>query len=141
MLSVLLFASLTAAQVPAGWDCDDALFADATCDCGCGAIDDDCDTSNFSSCVREACPAGDVPWEHQNSSCMASTCGDGWKDETEACDDFNGLASGGCSADCASVSAGFTCGERTEGCSEAPGGDFEGEGEGGGEGEGEGEGE
>jgi cysteine-rich repeat protein len=128
MFSIVLLATLaTAAQAPAGWDCDAALFADGTCDCGCGADDDDCASTEFDSCVRDNCPAGQAPWEHENSSCMASTCGDGWKAADEACDDFNGLASGGCNADCSAVNAGFTCGERAEGCTAVAEGEGEGE--------------
>lgn len=140
MLSLVLLATLsTAAQVPADWDCDDALFADGTCDCGCGATDDDCDSGEFTDCVRDNCPAGQAPWEHENRSCMASTCGDGWKDDGEACDDFDGLAGGGCNADCSAVSAGFTCGEGAQGCTAVAEG--EGEGEEGEEGEGEADGD
>ena len=72
---------------------------------------------------------------------MASTCGDGWKAADEACDDKNGLASGGCNADCSASNAGFVCGERAEGCTAVAEGEGEGEGEDEGEGEGEGEGE
>lgn len=140
MLSLVLLASLsTAAQVPADWECDAALFADGTCDCGCGATDDDCDSEVFTVCVRDSCPAGEVPWEHNNYSCMASTCGDGWRDDDEACDDFDGLASGACNADCSAVNPGFVCGEGAEGCTEPDEGEGEGEseGEGGGDGDGD----
>jgi cysteine-rich repeat protein len=53
---------------------------------------------------------------------MTSVCGDGWKDEAmgETCDDGNAIASGGCSADCKTVSAGYTCGERADKCALAP---------------------
>ena len=131
---VLLLAA--PAQAPAGWACADEAFADGVCDCGCDVRDDDCDSGEFDGCVTNGCPDGRAPWEHQNDQCMASTCGDGWKADDEACDDFNALASGGCSADCSAVSDGFTCGEAATGCTEAAGEGEEGEGE---EGEGEGE--
>ncbi|MDP2342723.1 MAG: hypothetical protein Q8O67_17335 [Deltaproteobacteria bacterium] len=63
------------AQVPANWSCDDALFDDDTCDCGCAVPDDDCDGGGFEVCVRDNCPDGQVPWADNNASCMASTCG------------------------------------------------------------------
>jgi hypothetical protein len=142
MPSLILVASLlTIAQTPPDdWSCDGTLFADGTCDCGCGALDvDDCGQSTeFDNCVRSGCPQGQAPWEHENFSCMASACGDGWKDDEETCDDFDALAGGGCNADCSAVTAGFTCGIGAEGCSAE--GEGEGEGEGEDEGEGEGEG-
>lgn len=53
---------------------------------------------------------------------MASACGDGWNDTVggEVCDDKNALASGGCSANCRAVNAGYVCGERATGCQTAP---------------------
>ena len=134
---VLLLA--TPAQVPANWDCAEAAYDDgAVCDCGCDVPDPDCVDGEFGFCETDGCPAGQVPWEHQNDQCMASTCGDGWKADDEACDDFNRLASGGCNADCSAVNDGFTCGEAAAGCTAAAEGEGEGEA---GEGEGEGEGE
>ena len=134
---VLLLAVPT--QVPANWDCDAAAFGDGVCDCGCDAADSDCASGEFTDCVTNSCPASQAPWEHQSDQCMGSSCGDGWKADDEACDDFNRLASGGCNADCSAVSAGFTCGEAATGCSPDTGGEGEGEGEPA-EGEGEGEG-
>ena len=124
------------AQVPVNWACDAAADDDgAVCDCGCDVADPDCGgDSEFTACVTNGCAAGQAPWEHQNDQCMGSSCGDGWKDDDEACDDFNALASGGCTADCSAVNDGFTCGEAANGCEAAP----PGEGEGGGD-EGEGE--
>jgi cysteine-rich repeat protein len=129
----ILMATQTA---PAGWQCDAASYADGVCDCGCDVPDVDCDSAEFTACARNGgCTGDNVPWEHQNDQCMTSTCGDGWKADGEACDDFNRLASGGCNIDCSAVNAGFTCGENASGCVAAS----EGEGEVG-EGEGEGDG-
>ncbi len=136
MIAALVLLLATPTQVPASWACDAALYDDgAACDCGCDAPDPDCPDGEFGACVSNGCAAGQAPWEHQNDQCMASTCGDGWKAADEACDDFNRLASGGCSADCSAVNAGFTCGDAATGC-EASAGEGEGEGEGT-EGEGE----
>lgn len=103
--------------------CASSLFGDGVCDCGCGSIDPDCPTgSKFDACERSHCSTGQVPWEHQPFSCMASACGDGWNDSAsgEACDDGNALNSGGCSADCTTVMPGYVCGERAQGCRLAP---------------------
>jgi|CXWL01.1.fsa_nt_gi cysteine-rich repeat protein len=108
--------ALSSGQVPTKWSCDAGRYADQLCDCGCGALDSDCPSPHFSVCQRYVCPAGEVPWEHDNMSCMPGTCGDGWKGENEACDDANALASGGCNASCSAVNAGYRCGERAAGC-------------------------
>jgi cysteine-rich repeat protein len=115
---LLLFAPTWASAGP----CDAALFGDGTCDCGCGSVDPDCPQGTFTVCQRSHCAAGQVPWEHSPADCMASACGDGWNDPArgEACDDGNAIASGGCSAGCNTVSAGYSCGERAEGCRLAP---------------------
>ncbi|MCC6620295.1 MAG: hypothetical protein IT385_03520 [Deltaproteobacteria bacterium] len=46
--------------VPAGWTCDDALYGDTLCDCGCGVQDSDCaGTSDVAECdLCEACGTG-----------------------------------------------------------------------------------
>ena len=119
LLIGLLFSFATAhAQVPAGWSCDEAFFQDGICDCGCDAIDRDCQPGTFEICERDGCAAGTVPWEHQPYTCMRSACGDGWADEAngEVCDDGEALRGGGCSADCTSVNDGWTCGQGPEGC-------------------------
>ena len=125
---LVAFAVLTPTQAPpAAWTCDAATFGDAVCDCGCGAQDSDCSSLNFSVCVRSGCDSDEAPWEHTNYSCMAAVCGDGWRSDNEACDDGNRLASGGCSADCATVTDGFACGDAFRGCQ--PVGEGEGEGD------------
>lgn len=70
----ILFALMlsTAAQTaPEGWTCDAAAFADGTCDCGCGALDEDCSSSSADVCERDNCPEGEVAWQDNNESCMA----------------------------------------------------------------------
>lgn len=119
------FSASASAEAPSRWTCDEAMYEDGVCDCGCGAVDRDCTSPTFDGCERHACPEGAVPWEHSPESCMGSACGDGWHDEAtgEACDDFEALDSGGCNADCSAVNEGWICGERAEGC--APDPDFE----------------
>lgn len=117
-LFFVLLTSSASAKPPGEWTCEEATYEDTVCDCGCGAVDPDCTMATFEGCKRSACPEGKVPWEHAPESCMTSACGDGWKDEREGevCDDGNAIASGGCSADCKTVSSGYTCGERAEKC-------------------------
>lgn len=112
-----LVAALALSAVPSNWACDPQQYADGVCDCGCTAADSDCTSTNFAACERSGCTGGQVPWEHQNASCMASACGDGWKADAEACDDGNALASGGCNSNCSAVNPGYTCGDRATGCS------------------------
>lgn len=50
--------------IPAGWTCDRHYYADGLCDCGCGAADLDCASSQATDCA--AC---DDP-----GSCSASPC-------------------------------------------------------------------
>jgi MYXO-CTERM domain-containing protein len=111
-----------ASAAPATWTCDEAAFADGVCDCGCGADDTDCEPGSFVVCERSGCPANAVPWEHSPSQCMRSACGDGWRDEAkgEVCDDAEGLAGGGCNADCSAVNPGWTCGDLAAQCTRAP---------------------
>lgn len=118
LAGILLSFATVQAQVPSGWSCDDAFFQDGICDCGCDAIDRDCQPGTFEVCERDGCGAGTVPWEHQPYTCMRSACGDGWADEAsgEVCDDGEALRGGGCSADCRSVNEGWTCGQGPEGC-------------------------
>lgn len=73
MTSTLLTISLMAAAQaapPEEWTCDAAQFADDACDCGCGAVDDDCSSSSSDVCERDNCPEGQVAWEQNNESCM-----------------------------------------------------------------------
>lgn len=115
-------APAAAAAAPAGWTCDDAYYADGTCDCGCQVVDSDCPDGTFTVCERSGCPRGQVPWEHSPQSCMDSACGDGWLDtfKGEVCDDGEALTAGGCGAGCKAVNAGWTCGTLAQGCEEAP---------------------
>jgi cysteine-rich repeat protein len=114
MRTILLVVCLSAL---AAWACDASTRGDGVCDCGCGTVDPDCQ-EGFGACVRNHCPTGQVPWEHQPETCMTSACGDGWRDErsNEFCDDGDALPRGGCSADCKQVNIGFSCGDRAAGC-------------------------
>lgn len=118
---VLVVVSLTSLQALAQ-RCDAAALSDSVCDCGCGVVDSACPAGTFVVCEVSRCTGGQVPWEHQPHTCMASACGDGWKDPArgEACDDGNALASGGCSADCRSVNPGYVCEDGARGCRLAP---------------------
>lgn len=122
LLTLATIASSASAKPPGEWTCEEGFYEDDTCDCGCGAPDPDCTMSTFEGCMRSGCGEGKVPWEHAPESCMTSACGDGWKDEAmgEACDDGDAIASGGCSADCKTVSSGYTCGERADKCALTP---------------------
>lgn len=116
---VLVHAATAQAAPPAGWDCDEAAYEDGLCDCGCGANDADCTPgATFEVCETSACPEGQVPWEHSPGDCMSSACGDGWLDERrgEVCDDGEGLAGGGCNADCSAVNDGWSCGTEAQKC-------------------------
>lgn len=121
LLGSLGFVADASAKPPGDWTCEEGFYEDGVCDCGCVAPDPDCTMSTFEGCERSGCGAGKVPWEHAPESCMRSGCGDGWVDTAaaEACDDGEALAGGGCSANCKSVNAGWTCGERAEKCSVA----------------------
>jgi uncharacterized protein (TIGR03382 family) len=103
------------ASVPAGWTCLPAFFADAACDCGCGAVDPACATQDpvAIGCTEACCAEIDGP---------------------EGCDFVEGCVIADCTIDddCA---PGETC---TDGVCGGPGGG-EGEGDTGGEGEGEGD--
>lgn len=122
LLTLATTASSASAKPPGEWTCEEGFYEDGTCDCGCGAPDPDCTMSTFEGCMRSGCGTGKVPWEHAPESCMTSACGDGWQDEAmgEVCDDGDAIASGGCSADCKTVNAGYVCGERADKCSLAP---------------------
>lgn len=52
-------------EPPAQWSCSDRLYADGSrCDCGCGAIDPDCDSLNVDDCDKCDAPG----------SCSAHPC-------------------------------------------------------------------
>lgn len=117
MLIVVVAAllSLPTQVVPADWSCDPERYADGQCDCGCTALDEaDCEGALFTACDRNNCVEGDVPWAEHNPGCMASVCGDGWRDVDEACDDVEG-----CNADCSASDVGFICGPRADGCDDS----------------------
>jgi cysteine-rich repeat protein len=78
--------------------------------------------ASVTNCLEVSCPPPPPEWcesdrsetplpawlvAYWNLSC--ATCGDGILDEAEVCDDGNGVAGDGCSADCASIETGFAC--------------------------------
>ena len=62
---------------PPAWHCDEHFWADGyTCDCGCGAVDLDCENASRSSC--DQCP---------NESCSDPYCMDVRESDNSRCDD------------------------------------------------------
>jgi hypothetical protein len=60
---------------PEAWTCDDALYGDFNCDCGCGVMDLDCAENNRDYCSN--CPEG---------SCSRSDCRDVAPTDIANCD-------------------------------------------------------
>jgi hypothetical protein len=64
--------------VPGSWTCNPTYFGDATCDCGCGALDVDCPSASASDCdfcgnlgscsTSTSCPGSINPTD--NSTCI-----------------------------------------------------------------------
>ena len=78
--------------VPADWTCDDALYGDGFCDCGCGVQDSDCADGSAAVCQSDNCPADEVPVDGQNWLCEPEitvpadwTCNEAWYGDGE-CD-------------------------------------------------------
>ena len=82
-----------------GWTCDPSyLGSNDGCDCGCGILDPDCADGLVTSCQNSACPAGATPASYQNWTCH--TCGDGFLEPSEMCDDGNRYEHDHCSNSC-----------------------------------------
>jgi len=47
----IVSAPLVVPAPPAGWNCDPTAYNDTVCDCGCGAVDLDCDDATKASCA------------------------------------------------------------------------------------------
>lgn len=45
------------AAVPSAWACSASFYGDGECDCGCGALDVDCASTNLDACEYDHCPA------------------------------------------------------------------------------------
>ena len=120
-LTLLLMVSASAVNahgnIPEGWRCAPELFNDTACDCGCGALDDECEDGTIQSCERNHCADGDVPLTRKPQTCAESRCGDGWLDEAngEICDNGD-IANVGCSMDCTEIDEGWECGRLASGC-------------------------
>jgi type 1 glutamine amidotransferase len=92
--------------IPPGWRCGE-LYADGSCDCGCGALDLDCDSTAIAACDRcdygcagRPCPATIDP--EDNTTCNAPP--PGWQCLVDTYAD--GLCHCGCGAldiDCETV--------------------------------------
>ena len=56
------------------WSCPEKFFGDASCDCGCGFLDIDCNGDKTSaSCNQDTgnnCPAGKNPVVDDNTKCQ-----------------------------------------------------------------------
>ncbi|HYC56506.1 MAG TPA: M4 family metallopeptidase [Candidatus Binatia bacterium] len=86
-------------EVPAGWTCKADRFDDGECDCGCSKLDADCPSPDAVHCDNNVCPAGD-PLPGDNTQCTGPTCGDGFLEEGEQCEDGNVAGGDGCGAQC-----------------------------------------
>jgi hypothetical protein len=82
--------------VPAQWTCNDTYYAaNDGCDCGCGALDPDCETLNADVCdwcndagscddTGQGCPGLIDP--DDNTQCAAAVCGNGFIEAGEVCE-------------------------------------------------------
>jgi len=88
-------------QAPAGWTCSAALFANGSCDCGCGVVDEDCADSSYAACEHNGCDAGVVDVVAP-TTCLAAaddsawTCGFAAYDDGDVCDCGCGVADPDC---------------------------------------------
>lgn len=109
-LDLVLSSCTTNDTVPDGWTCPPGYYEDTFCDCGCGAMDPDCEAADLSAC--EFCldyngcgprvassPKGVGCQERIDpndiTQCQPKSCGDGIIDGVgEECDeeDFGGLS-------------------------------------------------
>jgi hypothetical protein len=61
--------------LPSTWTCDDSLWGDGKCNCGCGAVDFECSSSSTN--VYQACPGGQqCAWNQ--ATCVPSSTPPGW---------------------------------------------------------------
>ncbi|HEX6766390.1 MAG TPA: hypothetical protein VF103_12950, partial [Polyangiaceae bacterium] len=132
------------------WTCSDFYFGDGVCDCGCGAVDTDCDSAEASSCencplsgcslLEFACPGSIDPSD--NAHCVqapegflcapalfgdgACDCGCGVLDSDcrdalpESCEECPGGLRGGCNLDAEELCPGSIDPLDATKCGEAP---------------------
>ncbi len=99
-------ANLTSCKAnPTGWICNGLLYADGTCDCGCGIVDPDCaEPLELSACERDACEWGEGPAPQDPTTCIANPPQDSW-----TCD--LALLYDGATCDCGCGAPDPDCGE------------------------------
>jgi fibro-slime domain-containing protein len=99
---------------------DGILNGSEQCDDGNRKPGDCCD----GNCLLEpncACSTPIVPSVPPHQICSSTmVCGDGTREGSEACDDANAVSGDGCSADCTTVEAGYTCPNVGSACVPVP---------------------
>ncbi|MFT3774569.1 MAG: hypothetical protein QM820_55130 [Minicystis sp.] len=63
----------SAPAAPAEWTCAPEKYGDCKCDCGCGALDPDCDAGACSTCSHDVCTIGD-PLGSDCDACTKKVC-------------------------------------------------------------------
>lgn len=56
---------------PEAWRCAEAWYDDQQCDCGCGAVDEDCASAGADACVADACATSQRVDPEDNARCIA----------------------------------------------------------------------
>lgn len=55
---------------PEGWSCGAARYGDSECDCGCGAVDFDCESADAPACTTVHCPESFTVDGRDNATCV-----------------------------------------------------------------------
>ncbi len=64
--------------VPASWSCSESFYdSNDGCDCGCGPVDPDCESSSASVCDYEYCDHDEEVSPNSNGLCVSDGAGDG----------------------------------------------------------------
>ncbi len=88
-------------EIPDAWVCFPAFYGSGnSCDCGCGALDPDCESADAQFCDVNNCPGGFPPVDDENYLCDIESCGNGVVEFPEECDDGNVQSGDGCNASC-----------------------------------------
>ncbi|MBN2529391.1 MAG: hypothetical protein JXR76_23590 [Deltaproteobacteria bacterium] len=98
------------ANAPLGWLCPDKDFGNSKCDCGCGALDEDCYSLSATVCENDWCEDDEFPGYLDNSQCIPFgqddalpdgwICGSYWYGDGDYCD----CGCGALDADCTNSS-------------------------------------